>query len=98
MAPTLEERVHDHEERIGALESGQLEVIRRIGAPPDGSTGAPGSGMAGTLAAIASDVRELKDRGTWPMRLLKAAGAVLAVAVPIAAAVGWAVKHLHYAP
>lgn len=93
------------DDRIETLETGQTdlrrglaEVRELIGRPPDPSRGTGGTGMAGTLSQVATDVRELRSRGEWPSRALKVLAAVLAVAVPLSAAVAWAASHLRYAP
>lgn len=104
--PEIEpEHVCDQDERIASLEGGlqelrrgQAETRELIGRPPDPSRGTHGTGMAGTISQIAVDVRELRQRGEWPARLLKTAGMVLAVAVPLAGGLAWAVTHLRLAP
>ena len=98
MSPTIDEIVREHGERLETLERGHLEVIATLGAPPDPSRGTPGTGMAGTLSQVAIDVREIRARREWPSRVLRIAGMVLAVAVPLSAAVAWAATHLRYSP
>jgi hypothetical protein len=98
MSPTLDEIVREHGERLETLERGHLEVIATLGAPPDPSRGTPGTGMAGTLSQVAIDVREIRARRELPSRVLRIAGMVLAVAVPLSAAVAWAATHLRYSP
>ena len=98
MSPTLDEIVREHGERLETLERGHLEVIATLGAPPDPSRGTPGTGMAGTLSQVAIDVREIRARRELPSRVLRIAGMVLAVAVPLSAAVAWAASHLRYSP
>ncbi len=90
--------MREHGERLETLERGHLEVIATLGAPPDPSRGTPGTGMAGTLSQVAIDVREIRARRELPSRVLRIAGMVLAVAVPLSAAVAWAATHLRYAP
>jgi hypothetical protein len=98
MSPTIDEIVREHGERLETLERGHLEVIATLGAPPDPSRGTPGTGMAGTLSQVAIDVREIRARRELPSRVLRIAGMVLAVAVPLSAAVAWAATHLRYSP
>lgn len=98
MSPSLDEIVREHGERLEELERGHLEVIATLGAPPDPSRGTPGTGMAGTLSQVAIDVREIRARRELPSRVLRIAGMVLAVAVPLSAAVAWAATHLRYSP
>jgi hypothetical protein len=98
MSPTIDEIVREHGERLETLERGHLEVIATLGAPPDPSRGTPGTGMAGTLSQVAIDVREIRARRELPSRVLRIAGMVLAVAVPLSAALVWAAQHLRYAP
>jgi hypothetical protein len=98
MSPTIDEIVREHGERLETLERGHLEVIATLGAPPDPSRGTPGTGMAGTLSQVAIDVREIRARRELPSRVLRIAGMVLAVAVPLSAALVWAAQHLRYSP
>jgi hypothetical protein len=98
MSPTIDEIVREHGERLETLERGHLEVIATLGAPPDPSRGTPGTGMAGTLSQVAIDVREIRARRELPSRVLRIAGMVLAVAVPLSAALAWAATHLRYSP
>jgi hypothetical protein len=98
MSPTLDEIVREHGERLETLERGHLEVIATLGAPPDPSRGTPGTGLAGTLSQVAIDVREIRARRELPSRVLRIAGMVLAVAVPLSAALVWAAQHLRYSP
>ncbi len=95
---TTEHRIENLETGQQELRRGQAELRELIGRPPDPSRGTHGTGMAGTLSQVATDVRELRTRGEWPTRALKALGMLLAVAVPLSAAVAWAASHLRYTP
>lgn len=93
-----EDRIRVIEDGHQELRRGQAELRELIGRPPDPSRGTHGTGIAGTVSQIATDVRDLKQRGEWPTRLLKTFGMVLAVAVPLAGAIVWALSHLRYSP